>query len=560
MNNLDYTSGNALSRYPFKDTSPLTWIANNGSSPSAGAIPNTVFLDAKFVPKAVLDQFYIEMLRITYLFDDFDNPLSTDWFDLSFYLGDGADDTEFTVRIYYGQDHVEAVSPGGTLMHFEIDTVALYAHIWDIQDVNYDTLFFDSGNTFCMSTITFPAPLTSITFSNQLDSATQDILTTKTSGTLKFEEGTNINLDGDTALNIDLVPGGGTGLFDACVELGNVVRTINGIASDGFNNFALSKDACYELTPGTHSITISNRCKPECSEEELKNFANYMNRVKDGVVSVTEIVTELKDKYDELVAKYVSVVEDTKKVKPVFIKAEASRTANKVYDFSTITAGIYSPNKSAVAPVSLAVLYHPHIYTYVDKTSYLNQKSSKVLLPAPGFTGQSMQCNDVIYSGFVLAARKIGKLESRVNLGEPEYDVQLSLGAGANNNGYAVVPLLCGSPNFGLNYSSLKDTGNNVTTIKITAYPFTQTGGAVPVALNFECSPNMVFKKGSYTSGSGAEVLITDRFGFTANLDLTKNTICQMEYQVLGASLNLDFNVKLETAAGSAIKTIPFNV
>lgn len=558
MNNLDYTSGNALSKYPFKDNAELTWTSDNGGSPTAGYFPNNIVLDARIVQKTHYADFYLELAELRYSVLNFNSPTSADYCDFVFFIQDGTEISELVVKVYYGQTS-GLTQTSTTLVQLEVDMTAFVSFLKaDLTAVD-ETVLFGEGNDFCLATTVFPAPLATITFSNQLDADTQEIFEPKSSGTIKFEEGSNIDLSGSTSLTFDLIPGGGSGLYDACANLGSVIRTINGIASDAFHNFSLTKDACYDLTPGVNSLTLGNHCKPECSEEELKNFAHYINRIKDGVVTTTDIVSELKERYDELVTKYVNVVDLSKKAKPVFINAEATASHNRVYDFNSLTAGIYSPNKLPVNPVDLVVSYNTSVYSYVANTSYITQKNAKLALPTPGFTGQTLGCNGVIYSGLVLATQKINKDTSRVNLGDPIYDVIFNMTAGANG-GYAVVPLLCGSPNFGLNYSRLKDVESGITTIKITTYPFSNQDVTGAVSLNFECSPNMVFKKGSYSSGAAQDVNIPDRFGFNTSLNLKYSTICQMEYEVLGSSLNLSFNVKLETASGSAIKTIAFAV
>lgn len=558
MNNLDYATGNAITRFPFKDTAPLTWYTFPAGS--TGQLSNKIFKDVRIISK-YNDLVTVYLDSIAYSFTALSNPAGGViqlHFKVDPTLGPLTNPYALTIELPYGQDIGNTVD-NYVRIQAEIDSQAFVEYLIEAEAEVADTIQFGPENTFCLSTYVYKAPKAEITFSNQLDTATEETLVVKTSGSISIEGGTNINLSGTSQLNVDLVPGGGLGLFDACEDLGNVVRTLNGITADAYKNFSLTKDACYDITPGSHALTISNHCKPECAEEELKNFAHYANRLKDGVVSMTDEIKKVKDKYDGLVTKYVNVVDISKKPKPVFMSVESHHTENRVFDFSSITAGIYSPNKTSVHPVSVLVKASSHHYTYVQETSYLTQKGSKIQLASPGFTGQTLHCNDVIYTGFVLATKKPAKDKPEVNLGEDSFDVSLIMTAGTGG-GYAAIPLLVGSPNFSINYSKLKDTSTNKTTIKLSTYPFSKTPGAVPMSLNFECSPNMVFKKGSYSSGSSVAINIPSRFGFNSTLDLTHSTICQMEYEVTGSGLNLDFNVKLETPSGSAIKTIPFSV
>jgi hypothetical protein len=146
-----------------------------------------------------------------------------------------------------------------------------------------------------------------------------------------------------------------------------------------------------------------------------------------------------------------------------------------------------------------------------------------------------------------------------VNFGDAKYDISFTLFA-ETDGAYAVVPLLCATPNFLANYSKVYDPIAQKTKIKITAYPFYKEPGVMPIGMNFECSPSMEFKKGSYSSGSAVATPITNRFGFEANLDLSVNTTVQMEYEVTGSHPNLNFNIGLGTGKGTAFKSFPLSV
>ena len=71
MNNLEYTSGNTVTRYPFKDNAPLTWTSYPDGE--TGELPNNVIKDVRITSQHN-DLVTVNLENITYSFADLDSP------------------------------------------------------------------------------------------------------------------------------------------------------------------------------------------------------------------------------------------------------------------------------------------------------------------------------------------------------------------------------------------------------------------------------------------------------------------------------------------------------
>ncbi len=115
---------------------------------------------------------------------------------------------------------------------------------------------------------------------------------------ITLKEGANTSFSQLTENQIiwDVVPGAGTGIYNDC-DTNTGIKTINGIEPDIFNrNFLMTADECYQIFPGQSvagelvpelaSLSFLNTCTPKCTSNDLKAFANYLNRIRDGTASV----------------------------------------------------------------------------------------------------------------------------------------------------------------------------------------------------------------------------------------------------------------------------------
>jgi hypothetical protein len=175
--------------------------------------------------------------------------------------------------------------------------------------------------------------VTTLTFMNG-DTVVKQFSKEKIIGTdISIKEGTNIAFSSlNNLVYIDVNPGLGAGLFNNCDD-GLVIKSINSIKPDAYQNFLLNVDECYETEKGYQGeldwipdfgITISNTCTPRCTSEQFGAFAHYLNRVKDGMETVSELAASINEEIADMIDAYNN---DTSRIVP-FVKAAVTKFEN----------------------------------------------------------------------------------------------------------------------------------------------------------------------------------------------------------------------------------------
>lgn len=160
---------------------------------------------------------------------------------------------------------------------------------------------------------------------------------------LTLEEGANMQfLSLSGVPNIGVLPGEGTGLYDGCSsEL--FIRTINSIGPDSNRNFHFLADDCYTVTPGDALALFTNICTPKCSTEQLGAFAHYLNRIRDGISTISALAAVTYTNIKEEIERYNSEVAPVKNLPFYRVKFEQFDTVDDGRYYYSIAAGFFNP-------------------------------------------------------------------------------------------------------------------------------------------------------------------------------------------------------------------------
>ncbi len=158
----------------------------------------------------------------------------------------------------------------------------------------------------------------------------------KMTGNIKFETGFNIALSGNlpdtptdggrftSVVNIDAVPGAGTGRVNGCDEVSPVVRKINQIVPDCGGNFVIEADDCFRaqlpllVTGGINqvrgaeyaeegltseqaraAIKLTSDCHPCCSCADFVDTYRGLKRIWDKWKTAAMRAEAVRDTYEE---------------------------------------------------------------------------------------------------------------------------------------------------------------------------------------------------------------------------------------------------------------------
>ncbi len=292
---LDYLSSNELNKYPFKDNSSM--IGTNNALP----IKNTFFADLLISYKtsegklASLVNIYNDteaeelILEFSFLSDmgafltnghviayaeiithemkSFDHEL----YSLKIVFGSGFNElTQYPEETNFGVGIADIEESAIIMMVPRVTSIAFYT-VDELETVLY-------GDEL-----------------NDLD--------------VIMQEGSNVSFTSETnKVVLSVFPGAGTGLYDPC-ENELVIKTINSVGPDLYNNFLLLTDDCYTVEAIVAGLNIENICTPRCTATQLGNFAHYLNRVKDGINTVVGLAGDtygdIRDEIDDYTTNFL---------------------------------------------------------------------------------------------------------------------------------------------------------------------------------------------------------------------------------------------------------------
>ena len=444
MNQLEYQAECALTRYPFRDNATLLWTCSGIS----GRLNNDIFLDAQVTV-------FNNLVGTLYL-----SSIIYNGTDYAFIFSGLASITLVSSSTGF-QTLSSRDSANNVLLALDIDIDALNRYFSDLALVN-GTYLFDTTNVLCLACIRLlPPTVNRITLKNTTPGGLVTV-DDVAAGAVNFYEGTNTGFTNVTSLSeqVDISSGLGAGLYNSCPEPGSQILTINNTSPDSLGNFYLQTDSCYSTHAGYSEgdvlgLCINNDCLPECTSDNLVNFAHYLNRVTNLSNELTGYIETANTGYNCWLADYSASETDSTVGTAPYILAQSTTVANQTLQFHNITYGIYSPSQ-VTTTVSLEVSCGSASLTYAAGSNYIVQDNINNKLPDPVVTGnnstlltnRALGSNAVFYGGFVLK-----QAASISNTGSNANDVKFSLtSASASRSGF-VLPLNPTTFNYNIVYS-----------------------------------------------------------------------------------------------------------
>lgn len=204
-------------------------------------------------------------------------------------------------------------------------------------------------------------------------------------------------------LVMSVSPGAGTGLYNPCSgDL--VIKSINNTLGDPiYNNFTFLTDGCYTVERGNgivddFGLQFANICTPKCTDEQLGAFAHYLNRVKDGMLSISTYAAGIYAQMETYIDNYRDNVLPT--YKTPFIKSTLTKFDNGYGDtYYSIVVGFFNRDDSGPVDIDVDIdggIFVSGIYKQGPNTNILSEathsttlaclKASRleVVLAAPG--------------------------------------------------------------------------------------------------------------------------------------------------------------------------------
>jgi hypothetical protein len=304
---LGYEASNSLINYPFLDNVDVV------ASPM---IPKNCFVDIQFTILSI----GTERVYISRVVNDGTNA--------TFYFSDADTSTligHIAVPLASAVSHVGNLTASNVNFSNSSFMVKLVfgEGITTLLATTFDTTYSVAETELCAGAIILPHPyLKSLVIKNNYPADT--VKTYSTGADVLFAAGSNVDVIDASGLSLAILPRAGTGLHNPC-PTGPITDlvSINGIGPNKYGNFFFQTDTCYSQTilneadltvysadlayydpfpipyatnydarSVGHSIVIQNNCSPKCPPEQLEAFAAYLNRIRDAVGEVYEMVVQ----------------------------------------------------------------------------------------------------------------------------------------------------------------------------------------------------------------------------------------------------------------------------
>lgn len=177
---------------------------------------------------------------------------------------------------------------------------------------------------------------------------------------MKMSGGSNVDLSYETnKMVLSVFPGAGTGLYDAC-GTDRVIKTINAVPGDPFyRNFTILTDGCYSVRRGfgttpDFGLTFENTCKPKCTAEQLAAFAHYLNRVKDGMITISNYAADIYGQITTAIDTYTNVTLPASK-QPVIKSSITSYDNGYGTLYHSIVVGVFNRHDNEAVTMNVSV-------------------------------------------------------------------------------------------------------------------------------------------------------------------------------------------------------------
>ena len=300
-------------------------------------------------------------------------------------------------------------------------------------------------------------------------------------------------------------------------------------------------------------LQLSNLCQPPCTSDELNAFAYYLNRVKSGMLSLADYLTQVKANYDQLCIQYSHLAFDKSLIQPSYLQVENTTSSNRKQDYHSICCGIYSPTNNAL-PMSVSVGANA-IFSLVPNTSFVNQDGVKQRLPdSLGFANRVVKCNSVLYYNFVLTNNQLSPGVSPKNDGDPKYDIVFNLSTAFSHAGF-ILPVLQAIPNFTVAHTCINRQG--IRYISLIIELLNNQALTLSSSLIFTTPQAFTITGGKFVTNKTVETPVTSAGVRNVTVDYSQEATCTMSFTCTpGSTAYYDFVIGLATPLGFANKTV----
>jgi hypothetical protein len=159
---------------------------------------------------------------------------------------------------------------------------------------------------------------------------------------------------------------------------------------------------------GSSGLYLKNICVPECTSDNLVEFAHYLNRVTNAAIALKSYVLDAEATYTGWLQHYYDLQTNKTAAKYPYVIAQSTVLNSGTSKYISITCGIYNPNSEAVT-VNLGLNCDNTQYSYVTDSAYITQDNLKTQLPNITLSNdtsllyqRALKCSSVTYVGFVL--------------------------------------------------------------------------------------------------------------------------------------------------------------
>ncbi len=367
---LEYLSANSLITYPFKDGMIKL------SSDDSYTIPNDFFLDMLIVAKKqTIKRAYLHSLAVFLsgskqatavikLVDEEEVVLFTETVtgvitNKGLITGSSAN---CYIKIVYGVGAVDASV--GLSKTFSLDTAEICSGAIILAPPRVKKITFFNSNAATGEPEAFVG--------NILDGTSAPIV-------VNLQEGTNTSFKQNkelTTTELGIIPRAGAGQYDGCRENGNedTIVTLNGVKPDEFGNIKIGTDNCHNTRAAEYGLEFEHTCEPKCTTDQIAATAYYLNRIKDGLLVLTDRVKDtIEPAFESLVTEYQSILDDQDAPKPVTVTGKYWVTSTQTLNYFSLAIGINNPNNFILNNIVLTLAPGANL-TYVAGTSKVNKK------------------------------------------------------------------------------------------------------------------------------------------------------------------------------------------
>lgn len=388
----EYLSANSLTSYPLKDIKPVIFdVINNKEI----LFPNDILVDALFVV-AIPNVREVRLQQVS---------IVTNQLYIQFSLRDINGNIINLLTFTFPQNIVPYQTYTNDFGNVAIKLVPGYG-IQTLDNINWVS---QVGLPVIDSVIVYPfTKVISLTFENATANGFEKVHSFNFASD-RFEGGSNVAIEcNNNTINLSVLPGRGTGLYDACSDRSEGVWTLNNVTPDKRGNIVINGGNCFDIIKGDSFLALEHLCDPRCSEYELQAYAYYVNRLKDGLVTLTNTVNTIRRRLIEQMEHYQSVLLARSEKQAPFLDVQnvTTGTSNTAW-FESIAVGIYNPQSVADSKNYLRgtmVIEWPNGsgISYVSNTAVIRDSGIVQSLPGPGFTDRLITCNYFAEHDFVL--------------------------------------------------------------------------------------------------------------------------------------------------------------